>query len=397
MVRITPTGPEPDSLETWLERVREKYRAAFGDDLNLADETPQGQLIAIEAMERVQLDEAIVSVANGISRDRAIGYQLDQLFSLLDIDREEPTFSTADVTIAGRSGIDVPAGSIVRSTDGDLWRTRATVTISARGMATVAVQAEEPGLITAATGEINTIVSTLGGWDSVTNPAPAVAGKPREDDVAYNTRYGRLTASNAVGPAESVRGALIKLPAVRKAEVYENTTTASVTARGLTIPVRSMFTVVDADDDAAARQAIASTILLKRTIGLPTTGGTGDEARAVNVIRRQQTHTVNYRVATKVPVSLTVGIRVEPESFPGEGYTQIHRAILDVVAALEIAEPLSLSKLYVPILAIGGVDITAPPTISPKEGGRDVTKTTGLDLDQLITLENADITVTAST
>ena len=397
MATLDTTGIEGTSLAEYRDLTKEAFRSAIGPDVNLSEESPFGMWSDIYATRLALLDEALIAVANGTSRDYASGYQQDYLYSAHDFERQPPLQSTATVTASGGSGTIIPEGSLLRSQAGDLWQVKQDYTIPSGGTVAMEVEARDYGPIEAAVGEIDTIVSIVGGWDSVTNAAPATIGRGREDDDSYNRRYREQVGMNAVGPAESLRSALLVLDSVRKAEVYENITAAALTERGLNIPVRTIVVVLDADNTSDAQTEIAETILLKRTLSLPmANGASGTRAISVNVTRRQQTYAVKYRLVEKVPCSVTLGIRLGA-GFPSDGYDQIREALIDSVEDLGIAEPAPVGILYPPILSVAGVQITTAPTITKKTGGGAVGAESNVNLDQLLTLVNADITITTAT
>ena len=87
MARVTAQGIEPTTLQGYIEALEAAFRSALGQDLDLAPETPQSQLIGTLALTLTEMDEALVAVANGTSRNRALGAQLDDLGSLLGVER----------------------------------------------------------------------------------------------------------------------------------------------------------------------------------------------------------------------------------------------------------------------------------------------------------------------
>ena len=89
MARVTAQGIEPTTLQGYIDALQDAFRTALGQDLDLAPETPQSQLIGTLALTLAEVDEALVAVANGMSRSRALGVQLDDLGSLLGIPRLE--------------------------------------------------------------------------------------------------------------------------------------------------------------------------------------------------------------------------------------------------------------------------------------------------------------------
>ena len=89
MARVTAQGIEPTTLQGYIEALEAAFRSALGEDLDLAPETPGGQLVGTLALTLTEADEALVAVGNGMSRSRALGVQLDDLGSLLGIPRLE--------------------------------------------------------------------------------------------------------------------------------------------------------------------------------------------------------------------------------------------------------------------------------------------------------------------
>ena len=89
MARVTAQGIEPTTLQGYIEALEAAFRSALGQDIDLAPETPAGQLVGTLALTLTEADEALVAVGNGMSRIRALGVQLDDLGSLLGIPRLE--------------------------------------------------------------------------------------------------------------------------------------------------------------------------------------------------------------------------------------------------------------------------------------------------------------------
>ena len=89
MARVTAQGIEPTTLQGYIDALEAAFRSALGQDIDLAAETPAGQLVGTLALTLTEADEALVAVGNGMSRSRALGVQLDDLGSLLGIPRLE--------------------------------------------------------------------------------------------------------------------------------------------------------------------------------------------------------------------------------------------------------------------------------------------------------------------
>ena len=87
MARLTEAGIEPTDLTGYVTRLEEAFRVALGEDLSLAPETPQGQLIGVLAIVFAELDEVLVHVVGGLNVRQASLRQLDDYGSLVDLRR----------------------------------------------------------------------------------------------------------------------------------------------------------------------------------------------------------------------------------------------------------------------------------------------------------------------
>ena len=89
MARVTAQGIEPTTLQDYIDALEAAFRSGLGQDIDLAPETPAGQLVGTLALTLTEAYEALVAVGNGMSRSRALGVQLDDLGPLLGIPRLE--------------------------------------------------------------------------------------------------------------------------------------------------------------------------------------------------------------------------------------------------------------------------------------------------------------------
>ena len=244
----------------------------FGSNLDLSAETVHGQEIGILAQIFYEADQAIVAQSNAQSRDRAIGSQLDDFFSLKDIIRLKAERTTVTATVTGASGGTVPALSKVRTTNGDAFRTITQIIIGNNGTTTgVEFESVNTGSIPAPHGN-QTIVDNSD-WTNVVFNADATIGRNIEDDDVYRLRGGLIEQNNAVATVESIRTALLLTEGVKIAQVYENDKTYAIEPgdkryKGISIDPNSTLAIVDGGSDAN----VASTIANKKVGGMPTSG-----------------------------------------------------------------------------------------------------------------------------
>jgi uncharacterized phage protein gp47/JayE len=205
-----------------------------------------------------------IAVYNSFFPAFAQGVGLSALVQINGINREVPTSSTAQLSLAGVVGT-VIQGGIARDTNGNLWNLPTPVTIPISGAITVTATAQQPGAITAAANTINQLYTIINGWQSVNNPADAVPGAPVESDAALRQRQAKSTALPSISPLDAILAAVANSGGIGRYRGYENNTNVT-DANG--IPRNSIAIVVEGGD----ANTIALTIEQKKAPGTGTYG-----------------------------------------------------------------------------------------------------------------------------
>jgi len=110
---VTYQGFARPRLPEIQEQFEEEMRAAFGQDLVLSPDSPDGQDVGIRAEGTALLWELAETVYNSFNPDVVTGAAQDRLYSLNGITRKIGTPSKAVVTLKGEVGTLIPAGSLV--------------------------------------------------------------------------------------------------------------------------------------------------------------------------------------------------------------------------------------------------------------------------------------------
>ena len=152
MAKLTAAGIEPTDLTGYVERIEAALVAAFGADLNLAAETPQGQLAGVLGLVLTELDELATHVAAGANLHQALGRQLDDYGALFALPRIAGERSSVTATLSGTAGTIVPAGRRARTGAGAVFATTATAIIGAGGTVDVLYRSVVFGPIVAGVG-----------------------------------------------------------------------------------------------------------------------------------------------------------------------------------------------------------------------------------------------------
>ena len=364
MARVTAQGVEPLSLSDYVVRLNEVFRSALGNDLALAPETPQGQIVGLLALLLAEQDEALVAVSNGMSVTHATGMQLDDLGSLLGIERRRQAQSTVAVTLTGTPDTLIPADSRARTTGGDVFALTAAYAIESDGSVIATMRAVQSGPVPAAAGTLTEIVDLIPGWTGVTNPSAAMLGRDTETDTVYRARYATEVARNARSALESVIAAVFGVEGVTDVLARENDTSAAVTVQGKTIGGHAICVVVKGGADADVAAAIARS----------KTGGTATSGEvSVDVPHASGDFNVSIRFdrVVNTPFTLTINTTIGG-GFPGDGADAIVSRVVDWVAGrwrsgpgdfdtsgLGIGEPLDTNRLLSPIQSVPGHSVNS--------------------------------------
>ena len=388
MATVDETGITPTSLYEYKTMLDGRFRDEFGASLNVEPETPAGQIISVMALSLTESDESVVNIGNAMSLASAAGNQLDDLASLLHVDREGETFTEVDCTIAGVSGTTVAKNSKIKTLAGEVFLLKTAVTIGATGTVTGRFVSSVSGPVQPAAGQINTIVDLIPGWETVTNPAaPTDLGRKSEDDSVYRNRYRESTARNACTPKDALKAELIGAGATR-VRIEQNDTAASVTRQGLQIAARGVMAIVLGGETSD----IADAVLNHKPLGVTMSGNTAvaDSGRFQRVV--------------ETPIVVTMSITTF-RHFPADGLSKIKQALVDYsngvfrggpgqfeVDGFQIGDAIDTSRFQVPAFSVAGHKVTAF-TVQIKGPPLAALPATP-NLNVLYTLAAADITIT---
>ncbi|HGL5074075.1 TPA: baseplate J/gp47 family protein [Burkholderia multivorans] len=308
-----------------LAYLQDQYRSIYGADTYLEPDSQDGQLLAMFAQAIADSNSVAIGIYNSFSPAKAVGAALSSNVKINGIQREAPSYSSADLTLVGQAGTTITNG-VAKDGNNNQWALPATVTIPPAGEITVTATCTTIGAIAALAGTIDQIGTPTRGWQTVTNPADAAVGAPVETDAALRQRQTVSTALPSQTVLDGIVGAVANLPGVTRYAPYENDT--SVTdSNG--IPSHSISLVVEGGDATA----IANAIAVKKTPGAGTFGTT----TIVTTNRYGMPVPINFFRPTDAPISAVVAIRVLA------GYTSSIGAAMQAAVAA-----------YINAVAIGG-------------------------------------------
>lgn len=212
---VNETGITAPAYAEILEYFKEKAREIFGDDINLASDTQDGQLIAIFAKSLSDVNAQAVSVYSAYNPQTAKGIALDSAVKTNGLTRHEASHSTADLRLVGQAGTTIVNGIAIDGNE-NRWLLPDQVVIPVAGEITVTATAEDAGDIEAVAGSINRIGTPTLGWQTVSNPSAATVGRAVETDAELRERQSLSTALPSVSLWEGILGSVLACDGVRR-------------------------------------------------------------------------------------------------------------------------------------------------------------------------------------
>ncbi len=268
---LNENGLTVSTLNEIISDLEQGYRDIYGNDINLDQNSPDGQLLNIQAQAMRDIREILVSINNGFDPDQAVGTILDQRVAINNIQRQGGTFTiqpvdiTVDrtVTLDGLDGdfnlID-GEGYTIQDNDGNEFILIDTITLTA-GTYSLNFRAREIGLVETIVGTITEPVTYVLGVTTINNSSGALqTGQDEETDSELRIRRQKSVSIASNGYLNGLLATILNLDGVTDARLYENPTNVT-DADG--IPPHAIWLIVE----GGSNEDIANSIYSKKSYG----------------------------------------------------------------------------------------------------------------------------------
>lgn len=348
---ITDKGVLAPTYAEVLSELQKRFRAIYGQDINLDNDTADGQWLGIVASAINDANAALTASYTGYAPSTASGTALSSIVKTNGISRNRASFSSVDLRCVGQAGSTITNG-VVEDENGNRWKLPATVVIPPQGEITVTAICSKEGAIDALPGTVNKIMTPTLGWQTVSNPAAAAVGQAVETDAQLRARQKQSVALPSRSVFEGILASVAAIDGVSAISGIDNDS-SQTDANG--IPSHSVAIIADGGDT----QAIADAIFRKKGPGTGTYGNT------------TQTVFDRYDVAHNIRFSRSVrkAIKARVTIVPLTGYEtgigeRIRKAVADFIDGLAIGESLMLTRLYLPASLNGSADLATYKLVS---------------------------------
>ncbi len=350
MPTFGPTGFVSPEEQAILTGVLADYNLAFGGNLNLNVDTPQGQLSTSQAAVIGAFNDLFVDFTNQVDPAFASGRMQDAIARIYFLERRGATPTVVVGRCSGATGVTLSAGSLARAADGTIYASLETAAIPVAGFIDIQFAALTPGAIECPIGTLTTIYRTVPGWDSITNPTAGTPGRDEESRDQLEERRAASVASNALGILPAVRGSVLGVDGVVDAYVTDNPLATSATIGGVSVAAHSLYVSVVGGTD----EDVALAIWRKKPPGCNYNGST-----TVVVTDTESgyltppTYTVKFQRAATVAINFVIQIATGP-NVPADAAVQIQAAIAAIFPSVaRIGQTLFASSFVCAIGALG--------------------------------------------
>lgn len=337
---IDANGFKAESFTEILTRLSNGLKNIYGQDINLDQDSPDGQQLGIQANIISDFQDLALYIYNSMDPDLADGANFDKLLKLLARTRLPSSRSTVDIEMVLNKTVSIPASYTIKDLNNQNWIIGTAQTLDA-GTHLVSFYSEDWGNITAEPNTINEQVTILTEVVSINNPENAISGRDEESIVQVRERRNKILEINASSTIGSIIGKILDLNGVIDAVPYENMTKIYDPVRD--IQPNSYWIVVKGGDISQISEIIAK----------DKTGGTGLKGKVETVyiekfVRkdgsvREFYHDVKFDRPTEVSIHIKfkVSRKISTQSIDIEH-------IKDTLANKEfyIAQNITVTELY---------------------------------------------------
>lgn len=218
---IDASGITIQSFEEIFAELVVGYQAIYGTDIDLSQNTPDGQRVAIEAKGRADMQAFGLLIANNFDPDFARGLFQAKIAKLAGIFPRPATRSTWDLEVTSTRPVTLGAGYQISDDLGQVWQLPAPVSVPI-GVSDITFVATDFGEVTGLAGATFTPVTVVLGISGFAAIDDAVPGKNEETDEEFLQKRNLSLENPGFSTTGSLNAKLLNVPGVTDAWVKDN-------------------------------------------------------------------------------------------------------------------------------------------------------------------------------
>ncbi|EOI7429813.1 baseplate J/gp47 family protein [Yersinia enterocolitica] len=241
-LQFNNNGLEIDTFRDLFQTLSDAYKDIYGQDIDLDQESPDGQRVVIEAQARTDIEASLQWLYSQIDPDFNTGDMQQIIAKLHGLYLRPGSRSQRDLNVATDRPVFLYSGYKIRDQSNQVWFVRQNVTIPA-GTTTVTFFAQDFGKVTGLIADTFTQLTPELGVLSITADAVAVVGRDEETPEEFRQRRNRSLENPATGSTGAIFAKVAQLPGVTDLNIGENDTKVDNQVTG--IPANSIWLVVE--------------------------------------------------------------------------------------------------------------------------------------------------------
>lgn len=266
---INENGIVIDDLQTIINDLTTAFKNIYGQDINLEQSTPDGQMINIFAQAKIDTLNLAVQLYNIFNSETVIGRAQDNLYKLVGLYRKSSQFSFVQVNVTTTEPVSLQGldddieningvGYMVSDTNGNNFILSNSVDIAEAGTHLLEFRAQNVGAVQVLPNTIKNMVTVIRGVQSVNNPGiQYLTGNDEETDAEFRIRFNKSRSISGKGFGDSLLAALLNINLVSDAQVYQNRTNV-VDSDGT--PGHTVWVIVEGGSDEDVARAIYANV-----------------------------------------------------------------------------------------------------------------------------------------
>lgn len=235
-------GLQVDTFRDMFQSLSDAYKGIYGQDIDLDQESPDGQRVAIEAQARTDIEAALQWLYSQMDPDFNTGDMQQIIAKLHGLYLRPGSRSQRDLKVTTDRPVLLYSGYKIRDQANQVWFVRQDITVPA-GTTTVTFFAQNFGKVTGLISDTFTQITPELGILSIISDTAVVVGRDEETPEQFRQRRNRSLENPATGSTGAIFAKAAQLAGVTDLNIDENDTKFDDPDTG--IPANSIWLVVE--------------------------------------------------------------------------------------------------------------------------------------------------------
>lgn len=241
-LEFNDNGLVTNTFRELFQTLSDGYRDIYGQDIDLDQESPDGQRVAIEAQARADMEAALQWLYSQMDPDFNTGDMQQIIAKLHGLFLRPGSRSQRDLKVTTDRPVTLYSGYRIRDQANQVWFIRQNVAVPA-GTTAVTFFAQNFGKVTGLVADTFTQLTPEPGVLSIVSDTEAVVGRDEETQEEFRQRRNRSLENPATGSTGAIFAKIAQLPGVTDLNIDENDTKIDNADTG--IPANSIWLVVE--------------------------------------------------------------------------------------------------------------------------------------------------------